>query len=366
MADKPYLEGKAAIKYGEGAFLNPKAKLLRDISMAFVSAFAKNGSSLIDPTAATGIRGIRYYLETPAKDITFLDMNRSAFLSAKKNILFNKVRAKTYNKSIQEFANSDGGRFDVVDFDPFGGVAPTLYDIMKMIKNGSLLMLTATDTAVLSGAHSNACIRIYGAVPMHNELCHETGLRILIAYAASLAAQFNFGIRVSLGMSYAHYFRVFIHMEHGSKPALDSLKQMGYAYYCSSCAFRLLKKERLPSLSACPECGNKIGVFGRMWAGSIISHDDLSKVSSKLSDVKDSDSAKEFVHKLGGELDVPLYYSVPKMTKLLGMPSVSPINLMKLLQKKGYGASRTHFDLSSIKTDAPLDTIKGTIIALGK
>ena len=31
---------------------------------------------------------------------------------------------------------------------------------------------------------------------MHNELCHETGMRIMIGYIARTAAQFNLGIDV--------------------------------------------------------------------------------------------------------------------------------------------------------------------------
>jgi tRNA (guanine26-N2/guanine27-N2)-dimethyltransferase len=236
---------------------------------------------------------------------------------------------------------------------------------MKMAKGGTLLMLTATDIAVLSGAHRNACIKLYGAVPMHNELCHETGVRILIGYAASVAAQFNFGIRVMLGMSYAHYFRVFLQLTHGSESALDSMKQMGYAYYCNKCGFRTLRKELLPSVSKCGECGAALGVFGRMWAGSIISKDDLSTVSSKLTKVKDSGTARKLLSDISDEFDIPLYYSIPKMTRLLKMPSVSPIAVMKVLQKKGFCASRTHFDLSSIKTDAPVSAIRNILKALG-
>jgi tRNA (guanine26-N2/guanine27-N2)-dimethyltransferase len=359
-----YTEGKAAVR-GKDAFLNPKAKVIRDLSVAFVAALKGKGATVLDPTAATGIRGIRYYLEAGTKDVTLLEINRTAYLEARKNARTNKTKIKVYNKSIQEFANVGGGRFDVIDFDPFGGIAPNLYDIMKLAKDQTLLMLTATDTAVLNGAHSNACIRIYGSVPMHNELCHETGLRVLIGYAQIVAAQFNFGISVLLGMSYAHYDRVFLTISHGAKEALRSAKQTGYAYYCTKCGFRTLRMEQLPSIGKCPNCSSRIGICGKMWAGNLTSRRELVAVRKKLAKVPNSEEAKDLLDCIMAEPDVPLYYSIPKTTKLLGMPAVSHYKVIDALKKKGFRAAKTHFEVSSIKTDAPIRAIKQALGRLG-
>ena len=91
-----YKEGKATIKCTGGSFLNPEGAISRDISVAFVSALSSKGTSVLDSTSATGIRGIRYYLETPAKDITFLEINKDSFKSLKKNIELNKVKSKSF------------------------------------------------------------------------------------------------------------------------------------------------------------------------------------------------------------------------------------------------------------------------------
>ncbi len=213
-----YKEGSAAIKYTKDSFLNPEARISRDISAAFVSALAEKGSSIVDSTAATGIRGIRYYNESGSKKVVFLDMNRKAFASLKKNVVSNKVKGTVLNKSIQEFANTTKDKFDFIDLDPFGGVTPYIYDLMKMSRGGTYLMVTATDTAVLCGADYRACVRLYDARPMHNELCQEVALRLLIGYITRIAAQFNFGVEVVLSFSYLHYMRVFLRLRHGPRP----------------------------------------------------------------------------------------------------------------------------------------------------
>ena len=158
-----YVEGKARIKYSDNAFLNPTAKFVRDLCVAFAGSIASKETSILDPTAATGIRGIRYYLETRSKDVTLLDINKKAAAIAKKNLAFNKVKARLLNKSIQEFANTTDERFDIIDLDPFGSIAPNLYDILKISKDGTYLTFSATDAAVLCGAHPKACLKIYAA-----------------------------------------------------------------------------------------------------------------------------------------------------------------------------------------------------------
>ena len=58
-----YAEGKARIKESGKAFLNPAGKASRDLSIAYVKLLAEKGSALLDATAATGIRAIRYAKE---------------------------------------------------------------------------------------------------------------------------------------------------------------------------------------------------------------------------------------------------------------------------------------------------------------
>ena len=141
-----YKEGDARIKYADGAFLNPKAAISREISIAFVKSLAKKTTCVLDTTAATGIRGIRYCLEDGIRDLTLLEINANAYKAMRRNLKFNGVKATALNTSVQEFANTCNKQFDVIDLDPFGGVAPYIYDLMKISRDGTHLIATATDT----------------------------------------------------------------------------------------------------------------------------------------------------------------------------------------------------------------------------
>ena len=353
-----YQEGKAAIKHYSKAFLNPEARLSRDLSVAFIAVNAEKGASVLDSTAATGIRAIRYALETKAKDVTLLEINESAYRDAVKNLKSNGVKAKALQKSIQEYTNTTTKRFDIIDHDPFGSIAPNLYDLMKVAKSNGFLLLTATDTAVLCGAQEKACRRIYDAKPLHNELCHEVGARILAGYVARTAGQFNFGIKVLLTISYAHYMRLFIQLQHGAEKSGNSVKQMGYAYYCSKCTYHGCLPSVFPRLAECPECGARLDVAGKLWAGEIYDKKIAREMRDYMVEKGFDKSGVKVLSTIMQEPDSALYYSIPKLTKKLGMPSVSPSKVIERLGEMGYSAWTTHFDNSSVRTDAPVSKVK--------
>lgn len=360
-----YTEGKARIKYTKDAFLNADALLSRDISVCFASTFSDKNSKIIDTTAATGIRGIRYYLDAGFRDVTLLDMNKSAYSSMKKNVAFNRVKAKTIHTSIQEYANSAEDKFDFIDLDPFGGITPYIYDLMKISHGDTYLMATATDTAVLCGADYRACVKLYDAKPMHNELCHEVGLRILIGYIARIASQFNFGIDVQLSFSYLHYMRVFLQLRHGSKEAYDSVKKLGYAHYCNKCLYRSIERSILPTKGRCELCGNAVETSGKMWTAGLYGKDHIESMIAHM----EKGSAKgiynrkslEFLKGTSKEVDSPLYYSIPRITKKLGIGSVSENYVLDRLAEKGFASSKTHMEKNAIKTNATILDIKKCI-----
>ncbi len=362
-----YTEGRAVIKYEKGAFLNPDARMSRDISVAFVAASSNRVTTVLDATAATGIRGIRYYLETPARKVTLLEMNKSALPIAKKNVALNRVKSKVLGKSIQEFANTADGKFDIIDLDPFGGVTPYVYDLMKISKNGTCLMITATDTAVLCGADYRACLRLYDSRPMHNEICHEVGLRILIGYVARVAAQFNFGVEALASFSYLHYMRIIIRLAHGQGNAAGSIKNIGYAHYCNKCLNRGVEFAAIPRDTSCKLCGNALETSGKVWLGRLYNEETLGSMkNAMLESVNYDKKSIGLVESMSEELHDPLYYSIPRITKRMGIGSVSTSGLIEMLRKKGYRASRTHMSSYGIKTNAGIKELGSCVRALSK
>jgi tRNA (guanine26-N2/guanine27-N2)-dimethyltransferase len=355
-----YTEGKAKIRDSGKAFLNPKGKASRDLSVAYVSHLAKKGSSLVDATSATGIRGIRYALESGIRNPTLLEINQAAYKAAKANILLNKVKAVALNTSIQEFANTGNGRFDFIDLDPFGGITPYVYDIMKISGDGTRLMVTATDTAVLCGADSKACIKLYDSKPIHNELCHEGGMRVMIGYIARVAAQFDIGINVELSVSYLHYMRSFIRLTAGANAAYASIAKMGYLNYCDKCRNRETERGFISKNSVCSNCKGKMAAYGKMWMGEL---KDQKLADALCRSIKgdDGEEASKLLETIKSELDIPFYYHIPTLTKRYKIGSVSPYAVADKLSEVGYKASLTHMKSSAIKTDASLKEVVSAI-----
>ncbi len=349
-------ELSAGISVSKGVFYNPKMQPLRSISVAFVKANARKGARLLDATSATGVRGIRYALEAGIKEPVLIDMNNDAYANSVGNVKANGVKADVREKSFQEFANTNDERFDIIDIDPFGSPAPLIYDAFKISKDGTLLMVTATDTAVLHGAHANACIKIYGSVPMHTELCKEAGARILLAFIARNAAQFNFGIEPLMCISDMHYLRLFMRVSHGASKALASVKELGILRQCGSCRYFEYEQGICAPDVKCAKCGSRMLIAGQMWLKGL---SDRKQVEDTLKAVKkmDDPAAEKQMSMIAGELDIPFFYSVPKMTKAFSIGSVSHRKVMERLHGDGYRISETQFWKDSVKTDAGYDEV---------
>ncbi|MDE1825761.1 MAG: methyltransferase [Candidatus Micrarchaeota archaeon] len=356
-------EGKARVEQG-AAFYNPKMAGLRDLSVAFLRAMEIKRYSLLDSTAATGIRGIRYALESGAGNITMLDINKSAYLSAKANAKKNGVKATVLNTSIQEFCNTEDESFDVIDLDPFGSAAPYIYDLMKAAKDNTLLMATATDTAVLCGASPLACIKTYGSQPLHNELCHEVGTRILINFVSRIAAQFNFGIEVKIAIANLHYIRIFLVLHHGADKAVESIKQTGFGSFCSKCRAFGYSNGIAPKLDGrCANCKSETQLFGPLWLGSTYDHALIRKMKMLMPKNIDRGTSK-LVEIIDSELDIPFFYSIPKLTRRFGIGSVSKKKMIEKLGRK-YKVSETHFDTDGIKTDSQIGGVERAVKSAG-
>ena len=347
-------EGLANFLVYDDVFFNTKMRSLRDISVMFLRALNRKGT-VLDTTSATGVRGIRYCLEASIDKAIFLDINKNAYENTKRNVELNRIDGTVLNEDIRSFSCKSNERFSAIDLDPFGTPVPYMKDLLSIGRDGTLYMVTATDTAVLCGAHANACMREYAARPLHNELCHEVGIRILIAYAVRLAAELNFGVHVYLALSNLHYMRIFFELKRGSTNALDSVRQIGFGSYCNKC-HRYYYAPGIASAPAqvCESCGGRTERFGPLWLGSIYDKGVIAAMLSHSSGA--SDEAISLLYKVYNELDIPFFYSIPKLTAMLGVGSISQNVMVKELSKKG-AASLTHFDPSGIKTDVPYDDI---------
>lgn len=101
-------------------------------------------------------------------------------------------------------------RFDCIDLDPYGSPSRYLDAALQAIKDGGLLLVTATDMAVLTGNSPQSCYVKYGAVPLKTSCCHEMALRILLKCIESIANRYGKYIEPLLSVSVDFYIRVFV------------------------------------------------------------------------------------------------------------------------------------------------------------
>jgi tRNA (guanine26-N2/guanine27-N2)-dimethyltransferase len=352
-----YVEGKVSVLQGLGVFLNPKMASLRDLSVLFLKTYPlSKDARLLDATSATGIRGIRYSLEAGVRDVTLLDINKAAHRSTVSNLKRNRIKAHAFNKGIDEYAATCRDRYDVIDLDPFGTPVPYLNDVMRLATGDSLLMVTATDTAVLCGAQTSACIKLYGAKPLHNELCKEAGLRILAGFISRLAAQFNRGITIALSISDMHYMRLFVRMQHGAEMALSSIKENGFVSFCPACRdFSTLRGVAPVMSSKCNRCGGQVEIGGPMWLGNL--YDDKIRVAMRENIAEVHLHSAVQLAQICAEPDIPFFYSLPMLSRRMKRGSVSPNRVMETLRDSGFTASKTQFDKDGLKTNASLEDV---------
>ncbi|EQD57976.1 N2,N2-dimethylguanosine tRNA methyltransferase, partial [mine drainage metagenome] len=99
----------------------------------------------------------------------------------------------------------------------------------------------------------------------------------------------------------------------------------------------------------------------------LIEGDVRSKLGESITSVQGADTKEiKFAERIASEPNTPFYYSIPKLTKLMGLPSVSELSVIEGLLGKNYKASLTHFEKNCVKTDAPLEEIKSLITGLSK
>lgn len=323
------IESKAKIEVHTGkiskdlpVFYNPEMKLNRDISVVLLNALDNSGLRIALPLAGSGIRGIRFLLESygdKINEIHFNDGNSEAVDNIKNNLELNKIKLnekiKITNRDATKFLLESSG-FDYIDLDPFGSPNPYLDAAVKRISRNGVLAVTATDTAPLCGTYLKTCLRKYWAKPLRNELKHEIGLRILIRKVQLIGAQYDKALIPIFSYWRSHYFRVFFRCVKGKKNVDEIIKH-------HSC----------------------FGDAGPLWLGKL----------KDESFVKKLESGNNFVQLLKQELDIPFFYDIHVVCKKNKLSIPKREKIMEEIKKKGFKVSSTHFSHEAVKTDMQID-----------
>ncbi|MCK5022995.1 MAG: tRNA (guanine(10)-N(2))-dimethyltransferase [Candidatus Aenigmarchaeota archaeon] len=348
---KTISEGKAVIGVPDESltkksetFYNPAMEHQRDITIAALKV--AKPKDVLDPLAATGIRGVRIIKEVDGVEkVVFNDANPSAIKLIKNNIKLNKIKKSLYKIHEKNAVNLfvEKGRYDFVDIDPFGSPITFLRNVGSTLHKGSLLGVTATDSGALAGKFAKACFRRYGVFVKKTDFPKELGIRVLITSTMQNLANHNFTFE-PLYCHANHYFRIIGRVEYGPDRNLDKIKIISY---CPNCHNKVIEIE-----NKCNNCKEKMYQIGPIWTSKIQDKEFCKKMISEF----DFKGNKEIVNSIQ-EIDEPFYYDMHAISKSTKKAPPKIDKLIEKLKSKGFEASRTHMCLTGIKTNAGIKDI---------
>ncbi|KAH8836711.1 hypothetical protein MCOR27_001445 [Pyricularia oryzae] len=294
---------------------------------------------ILDALSATGLRALRYAHELPFPTmVTSNDLLAAAVDSIKVNVKHNKledsirvnhgnaqghmysVHADELTRSMlapsgnkhrrqtpQEQLNNLGGKYDVIDLDPYG-TAATFFDsaVQAVRDDGGLLCVTCTDPGVwASNGYPEKAYALYGGIPMKGFHCHEAGVRLILHGLASSAARYGLAIEPLLSLSIDYYARVFVRVTKSPAAVKFQAGKTMVVYNCDvGCGAwetqLLLRNRPMPNKKGggifykhgfalgpttdkvCGHCGTKTHLAGPMYAGRLHSPEFIQSILDDL------------------------------------------------------------------------------------
>ena len=356
-------------------FYNPRMKLNRDLAVLALQVYQRRiGRSLIicEPMCGTGVRGIRMAKEVEGVEkVVMGDLNPLAARLASFNIELNNLGDRAAVRNLEanllfSLHSAPDKHFDYIDLDPFGSPVYYLDSAVRALRRGGLLAVTATDMAPLCGAHRQACLRKYGALPLHSEYCHEVALRILIGALAITAARRERAATIVFSHCTDHYVRAYAVLEHGAEKASKSLGEMGYILHCPRCLNRRVAHGiHKIGVARCDECGKNMNITGPLWLGPL---SEVSFCDEMIEEAEKHEFEEKHLMRLlsliRSESEYPpTFFNIDAVSDLLDIASPPTEGFLGALRTAGYKATRTHFHPRGIKTDAPLKAMKEILLS---
>jgi tRNA (guanine26-N2/guanine27-N2)-dimethyltransferase len=334
---------------GNQVFYNPAQVFNRDMSVLLLSVYSKlkrggqapGALTILEGLSASGLRSIRYSKEIKGvSNIVANDLDPNAVEHIKKNLELNNVPP-----TLVEPMNSDviahlyssriSRPYDVIDLDPYGSASQFLDSAVQCARDGGLLCITSTDSAVLCGNHTDTCFTRYGGVALKAGYMHEASVRLLLNAVASAAARYRRAIVPLASFSIDFYVRVFVEIRDSPADASLLATKTMVVYQCCSCEwfvtaplgvkdgpFNVVKPGSLNAPSQCPECGSRIKIGGPMWGDRLYKESFLEAASleceadnqAKYPGITSWTKIRGLILAQLDELpDVPLFYTLPRL-----------------------------------------------------
>ena len=381
--------------------------------------------TILDALSATGLRALRYAHEIPfVTSVTANDITASAVeyikLNAAHNNLSDKITtanedalAHMYRVLVDDLSRRDmhgkpaeAHRYHVVDLDPYGTAAPFFDAAVQSVRDGGLLAVTCTDSALFAGhGYPEKTYTLYGGVPVKGMHSHEAGLRLIINAVAQAAARHQLTVEPLLSLSIDYYCRIFLRVRKSQAAAkfLGSKTMLVYGcdYGCGAWQPQYFLKHRLaptkrggvhhyrhstmqgPSSDmACQHCGQRMHVAGPMYGGFLHSPEFITRL---LAEVARADrTTYQTLPRIEGMLETaleevqppaapgvaidqavdvspffaavdptPFFVIAAKLSAIVCCENPPDDMIRGALDHLGYRVLRSHCRAGSIKTDAP-------------
>ncbi len=372
-------EGKAMLYYTESVFYNRLAKLSRSLSVLFVSSVLDKYNdyevAIADSLAATGVRGLRYYLESNVKPIVYFnDRSWNAYRIIKKNISLNRCyNASVYKLDANLFMRLFKGRFTIIDIDPFGSPSPFIDTAISTVRDSGYILITATDLTALCGLYPKSAFRKYSSMIFKTSFCHEIALRVLIKSIIEAGGRHKRIVKPLLSHYDTQYARVYVYVKDGRTEY--PYNNIGYIIICRDGHIDVFNMWELNRMFQRIRTNVDIKcVIGPLWIGPL--HDKnfvnmLIKHHSKYPIVDEEDRVR--ISKLLGvfydEADSdlpPFFYNIHELSKALSISPPSINDVLHELRKHGYKAVRSHISNVGVKTNASYSDLLDILLDLSK
>ena len=342
-------------------FFNRRMEINRDTTVLLLSVLSP--SDYVDAMGATGVRGLRVANETGVLT-TINDKDPESIPVIEQNIARLGIPATATCRDACSLLYEQS--FDAVDLDPFGTPAPFIDAGIRGCRR--FLLVTATDTAPLCGAHLRAGIRRYFARPLNTMYHAEVGLRILLGFVARQTVKYDRGIDPIFCFAKEHFVRLHLRLTRGAQAADRTIARLGYVLQCPTCAYREEHPGMFPPQGTCPHCGKTLLPVGPLFLGKTFDDGIVAQMQERLPSMElgTKKELAKILETCREELPTATFYDYHMLAQKLSTSPPAIDTVLSCLRSSGYAASRTHLSGTGIKTDAPLPVLLDCIKNPGK
>lgn len=352
------IEGKVSFEIG-AAFFRLETRASRDLGVLAAAVYRQKIGQLrvLEVMAGSGVRSLRYWLESGADELWVNDGNPELKPLLEKNlaevIAHNRARV-TSEAARRIFAQCylQQDFYDFVDVDGFGSPVSFMEGALGATKRGGLLYLTSTDGRSLTGHDRENCLRNFGVIARAHPASQEQALRILLGSLQQRAASEGWGLDPIFSYFTGDSYRLMVRITH--KTQLNNINYgfLGYCHYCGE--YQPVNRQYLHR-SSCLACEqSSLVLSGMLWLGKL--HDrPFLEAMMILAKTWQWDKITNLLALMTQEIDFPPYhYTLGEIGRRgkLDLPKRS--QLIHWLQQAGFRAVGTHINPQAIKTNAKL------------